>query len=95
MLLVMGQCSPKLVSKIQGLSGYEAAGKDQYIVALLLIIHGQCCQFNDHQQGISALKQAKHCVSTFYQKYGMTNTDYVEYFKVLVGVIETYGSAYE
>jgi hypothetical protein len=25
----------------------------------------------------------------YYQKYNMTNTDYVEYFKALVGVVET------
>jgi hypothetical protein len=39
--LVMGQCSPGLKSKIQGLNGYEAANKDQDVVALLLIICGQ------------------------------------------------------
>jgi hypothetical protein len=33
-------------------------------------------------------------VSTFYQKYDMTNTDYIEYFKALVGVVETYGGVY-
>jgi hypothetical protein len=80
----MGQCSPELESKIQGSTVYKAADKDQDVVALLLIICGHCCQFNDYQQGTWAFKQAKHCVSTFYQKYDMTNTDYVEYFKVLV-----------
>jgi hypothetical protein len=92
--LVMGQCSPKLESKIQGSTGYKAANKDQDVVALLLIICGHCCQFDDCQQGTWALEQAKHCVSTFYQKYDMTNTDYVEYFNVLVGVVETYGGMY-
>ncbi len=92
--LVMGQCSTKLERKFQGLSGYKAANKDQDVVALLLIIPGQCCHFNDHQQGTWALKQAKHHVSSFYQKYDMTNTDYAEYFKVLVGEVETNRGAF-
>jgi hypothetical protein len=92
--LVMGQSSPKLESKILGSTGYKAANKDQDIVTLLLIIRGHCCQCNDCQQGTWALKQAKHCVSTFCQKYDMTNTDYVEYFNALVGVVETYGGVH-
>jgi hypothetical protein len=54
--LVMGQCSSKLESKIQGSAGYKAVDKDQDVVALLLIIRGHCCQFNDHQQGTWALE---------------------------------------
>jgi hypothetical protein len=37
-------------------------------VALLLIICGHCCQFDDCQQGTWALNHAKHCMSSFYQK---------------------------
>ena len=33
-------------------------------------------------------------MSTFYQAHDMTNTEYVEQFKALVGVVETYGDAY-
>ena len=33
-------------------------------------------------------------MSTYYQAHDVTNTDYVEYFKALVGVVETYGGAY-
>jgi hypothetical protein len=41
-----------------------------------------------------ALEQAKHQVSTYYQGHDTTNTEYVEHFKALVGVVETYGGAY-
>ncbi len=33
-------------------------------------------------------------MSTYYQAHDVTNTDYVEYLKALVGVVETYGGAY-
>jgi hypothetical protein len=61
---------------------------------LLLVIRGYCCHFDDHQQSICALEQAKHRVSTYYQTHDMTNTEYVEHFKSLVGVVKTYGGAY-
>jgi hypothetical protein len=35
----------------------------------------------------------KHRVSTFYQSYDATTTEYVEHFKVLVGAVEMYSSA--
>ncbi len=58
--LVIGQCSLKLESKIQGSSGFEVVNKDQDVVTLLLIVRGHWCQFNNHQQVIWALEQAKH-----------------------------------
>ncbi len=33
-------------------------------------------------------------MSTFYQTSEISNLDYFEFFKVLVGVIETYGGAF-
>ncbi len=33
-------------------------------------------------------------MSTYYQAHDVTNTEYVEHFKALVGVAETYGGAY-
>ncbi len=61
---------------------------------LLLVIRGYCCRFNGHQQSTYALEQAKNRVSTCYQAHDVTNTEYVEHFKALVGVVETYGGAY-
>ncbi len=70
------------------------AEADQYVVQLLLVIRGYCCRFDDHQQSTYALEQAKHRVSTYYQAHDVTNTEYVEHFKALVGVVEMYGGAY-
>ncbi len=64
------------------------------MVQLLLIIRGYCCRFNDNQQSIYVLESANHCISTYCQGYEVTITEYVEHFKALVGVVETYGGAY-
>ncbi len=40
------------------------------------------------------LEGAKHRVLIYHQGYDVTTTKYVEHFKALVGVVETYGDAY-
>ncbi len=92
--LVVGQCSPKLVSKIRGSDLYAQADADQDTVQLLLIIQGYCCSFDANQQSTFALEGAKHQVQVFIQGYDVTVTDYVEYFMALVVMVETYGGAY-
>ena len=92
--LIIGQCSEDLLGKIKGLSDYPTADTDQDAVKLLLIIHGYCCRFDDHQQSVVALESMKHRVSTFYQTSEMTASNYLEFFKALVGVLETYGGAF-
>ena len=67
----------------------------QGIVQLLLIILGYCCRFDDHQQSTWALESAKHRVSMYYQARDVTNTEYVEHFKALVGVVKMYGDVYD
>jgi len=92
--LVLGQCSTDLESKIKGTDAYTRADADQDVVQLLKIIRGYCCKFEENQQSIVALESAKHRVSTYFQGYETTTTEYVEFFKALVGVVETYGGAY-
>ena len=41
-----------------------------------------------------ALEQAKHKVSVYYQRHDTSNTDYIQFFQALVGVVEAYGGAY-
>jgi hypothetical protein len=92
--LVLGQCSPELKSKIKGMDSYIQANCNQDMAQLLLIIRGYCCRFDNNQKSIYALESVKHHVSTYYQGYKVTNTEYVEHFKVLVGIVKTYGGAY-
>lgn len=92
--LALGQCSTDLESKIRGAVAYTRADADQDVVQLLKIIRGYCCKFEENQQSIVALENAKHRVSTYFQGYETTITEYVEFFRALVGVVETYGGAY-
>ncbi len=92
--LIIGQCLPKPEGKIQGSDAYPMADMDQDAVKLLLIICGYCCRFDDHQQSVVVLESAKHHVLASYQTSEMSNLDYFEFFKALVGVIETYGGAF-
>jgi hypothetical protein len=93
-VLIIGQCSPNLDSKLKGSAMFVQAKANQDAVQLLLVIQGYCCHFDDHQQRTWALKQAKHQVSTYYQAHNVTNTEYVEHFKALISVVETYRGAY-
>jgi hypothetical protein len=92
--LVMGQCSPELVIKIRGSSTYSSVNGSQDVVELLRLIRGFCCDFGAGQQSTWALEQAKHKVSVYYQRHDVSNTDYIQFFQALVGVVETYGGAY-
>ena len=87
--LVIGQCSPNLDSKLQESATFVHAAADQDAVKLLLVIQGYCCHFDNHQQSTWALEKAKQQVSMYYQAHGVTNTEYVENFKAVVGVVET------
>ncbi len=73
---------------------FVQADCNQDVAQLLLIIRGYCCRFDDNQQSTYALESMKHHVSAYYQGYKVTITEYVEQFKALVGVVETYGGAY-
>jgi hypothetical protein len=64
------------------------------VVQLLKIIRGHCCKFEENQQSTYALDSAKHPDTTYYQAYKTTITEYLEFFKALVGVVETFGGAY-
>ena len=90
----MGQCSPDLVSKIRGSGTYATVNASQDVVELLRLVRGYCCDFGAGQQSTWALEQAKHKVSVYYQRHDVSNTDYVQFFQALVGVVETYGGAY-
>jgi hypothetical protein len=92
--LVMGQCSHDLISKIRGSSTYSTVNASQDVVELLRLIRGFCCDFGAGQQSTWALEQAKHKVSVYYQRHDVSNTDYIQFFQALVGVVETYGGAY-
>ncbi len=40
--LIYDQCSPELMNKLKGMSGYDTSKKDNDIVALFLMIRSYC-----------------------------------------------------
>ena len=92
--LVYSQCSPKLISKIQGSSMWEEADKEQDVVKLMVIIQGFCCEFDEHQQSVWGLVAAKLRVSTYYQTNGQSNDEYCKNLMAMVKTVETFGGAY-
>ncbi len=92
--LVIGQCLHNLDSKLPGFTAFVQAKAGQDVVQLLLVIRGYCCRFDDYQQSTCALEQAKHRDSTYYQAHDVTNTECVEHFKALVGMVEMNRDAY-
>ena len=57
--LVYGQCSPALITKLKGMVGFNAVGRAQDVVQLLLLIREISCKVDGRRQGMYALVQAK------------------------------------
>jgi hypothetical protein len=89
--LVWGQCSQELKNKVKAAPGYATAWANHDVVALLLIIRGFCCSFEDERQGTWALQQAKKKAFCFIQCDGVSNTDYYDEFIAIVKGVESYG----
>ncbi len=92
-VLVKGQCSPALVTKLEGTPGYENAENSQDVCKLLALIRAICCQFNVNTQGTHALAQAKRRVYVCLQK-DMSNAGYLKEFQGRVKTVETYGGSF-
>ncbi|KAL7469297.1 hypothetical protein ACHAXS_009567, partial [Conticribra weissflogii] len=91
--LIKGQCSPALVTKLEGTPGYENAEKNQNVCELLELIRAICCQFDINTQGTHALTQAKRRVYVFLQRE-MPNNAYLKEFQGRVKTVETYGGTF-
>ena len=59
-----------------------------------MLIKGICCRFNDQQQVIWSVVQAKKRVSLLVQSEHLSINKYYEEFKTLVAVVETYGGTF-
>ncbi len=91
--LVKGQCSPALVTKLEGTPGYEDAETVQDVCKLFALIRGICCQFDVNTQGTHSLAQEKRRVYVCIQK-DMSNAGYLKEFQGRVKTVETYGGSF-
>ena len=60
--IIVKLCTPRMVTRLEGTSSFSKAGDDEDTVALVTLIKGVCCRFNDQQQPIWSVIQAKKMV---------------------------------
>ena len=87
-------CTPCMTTMLEGTSGFNKAREDEDAVALITLIKGICCHFNDQQQPIWSIVQAKKRVFLLIQSEYLSIDKYYEEFKALVAVVETYGGTF-
>ena len=51
--------TPCMITRLEGTSGFNKTREDKDAVALITLIKGICCRFNDHQQTVWSVVQAK------------------------------------
>jgi hypothetical protein len=78
---------------LKGTSGYDASKKDNYVVALLMMIRSYCYQFDTLNDEYMLIVGAIKNLLYFFQKTTQANTDYHKDFMAMVEVIEEYEGA--
>ena len=89
--LIYYQCSPELKNKLKGTSSYDNAKSSNYIIKLLTIIRGYCCQFDTLNDEYMPIVKSLKNLFYFFQKAEQKNSEFHEDFMALVKVIEEYG----
>ncbi len=88
---VYNQCSTNLKNDLGTSSAYPKVNLAKNPVELLKLIQGLCCSFDSKTQSVMATIASQKLLFTYYQKDGVSNTDYHREFMAHVETIETYG----
>ena len=59
---VFKMCTPRLLTKLEGVNGYTHVRSNQYIVGMLLLICSICCEYNIYPQETYETMQVNKCV---------------------------------
>ena len=89
--LLLGQCSPSVVSMLEGQSGYAEIQKDRDLLGLIKLVQRVCCKFETTTQPFGALHKANKRLSLFWQEKGISLEKYREDLDAYVATIEIYG----
>ena len=91
--LIYDQCSTEFKNKLEGMSGYDndKVKSGNYVIKLLTIIRGYCCQFNTLNNECMLIVKLLKNLFYFFQKAEQTNSEFHEDFVALVKVIKEYG----
>ena len=90
-ILIYNQCSTNLKNDLGTSSAYPKVNMSKNPVELLKLIQGLCCSFDSKTQSVMATIASQKLLFTYYQKDGVSNTDYHREFMARVETIETYG----
>ena len=88
---IYNQCSTNLKNDLGTSSACPKVNLTKNPVELLKLIQGLCCFFDSKTQSVMATIASQKLLFTYYQKDGVSNTDYHREFMALVETIETYG----
>ena len=88
---IYNQCSTNLKNDLGTSSAYPKVNLAKNPVELLKLIQGLCCSFDSKTQSVMATIASQKLLFTYYQKDGVSNTDYHREFMAHVETIETYG----
>jgi len=89
--LLIGQCSPAMVTKLEGSPGYDALYAAQDGIGLLATIRGIMCGVEQHLQPTWSIVSLLFKFVTLHQKGYMSNSAYKDEFDSLVTTLEDYG----
>lgn len=88
--IIIGQCTPGLISMLEGNAIYIQAKVDNNIISLLECIQGYCCGFDTRGDPYMAIAEAFKKVFCFFQDNNVRNDDFHEDFKALIATLENY-----
>ena len=83
-----------MIARLEGTYGFSKAWEDNHVVELITLIKGIFCHFNNQQQAIWSVVQAKKRVFLLIQSKYLSTNKYYDKFKVLVAVVETHGRTF-
>jgi hypothetical protein len=89
--LLLDQCSPSLITLLEGAPGFQAARAANDVVTLISLIQGYCCRFDRQGHPYMSVAEAFKSLCFAFQQPSQSNNDYFNDFKSLVEVLETYG----
>ncbi len=82
--LIYAQFSPELKNKLKGMSGYDNVKADNYVVNLLIMVRGYCCQFDTLSNVYMLIVKLLKNLFYFFQKVGQSNFEFHDDFIALV-----------
>lgn len=87
--LVLRQCSPCIMMKLEGKYGYINVKKNRDLRGLLNLIEAICCNFDAKTKPYWVLMRAHFRLTLLWQDKNMSNDKYHEEFEIYMETIET------